>query len=374
MAQITKEGNLLLVGKDGRVIHDIIVPSYRAPDADYYKALEKRRQAAIKQAEEAFEAARDSLRDLLSVEETSMGEIKEAMRFIRDADVALQSARFAAKEVAQYAMVPLQMLTLNKYDRGRVNVGMFSGTPISLQDRYAIEQEPGSTPVKTAEPITDVLIVCYAEGDHGFMSSWFMKPLLYDGIEYNCAFQAIMVGMARKFDNDEEAERIMGESDPKDMALTWDTFEDKEDEKPITEEKWNKRLLKLITKVNKAKFKNSKLAQKLANTGSTAIGYVPPENPSDDYQGTGIPLDDPDAYQPRKWTGSNVYGQVLEQIRLKALTALAEVRAKSKKKAKAPVPEVPTAEAPAAADAAEAADAPAAEVPLIEIAAEEALV
>jgi hypothetical protein len=63
------------------------------------------------------------------------------------------------------------------------------------------------------------------------------------------------------------------------------------------------------------KFENLKLAEKLAATGTKQIGYVPPENDKDTFQGTGLPFDDERSYQPHEWTGENLYGQVLEQIR-----------------------------------------------------------
>jgi predicted NAD-dependent protein-ADP-ribosyltransferase YbiA (DUF1768 family) len=150
-----------------------------------------------------------------------------------------------------------------------------------------------------------------------------------------------MAEMARKYENDEEVERIMETSYPQEMILQWDTFENKEDDEPITEKKWTKRLQKCIIKVNQAKFSNKKLAKRLAATGSMPIGYIPPENPTDQYQGTGLPFDDPNAYQPRKWPGSNVYGQVLEQIRTEAIGVL-----KARKTATAAPAPVPKATVP----------------------------
>jgi ribA/ribD-fused uncharacterized protein len=201
-----------------------------------------------------------------------------------------------------------------------------------------VEEEEGG-PTKGEEEadeesgVSEVILVSFAEGDHDFLSSWFMYSFEYKGETYCCAFQAIMAEMARKYDNEEEAARIMETSDPEEMILHWDTFENKEDDEPITEKKWNKRLQKIIIKVNQVKFSNKKLAKRLAATGSMPIGYIPPENPTDEYQGTGLPFDDPNAYQPRKWPGSNVYGQVLEQIRAGLIAALGS--AKSAKVAKA---------------------------------------
>jgi len=332
-AQINGDGVLILKSVKGKdvikVIDEITIPYYSEPDATRLEALEKQHLSKIKRAEEAFEAARDVLRDLMSTG-GSTADIKGAMAEIQNADVLLQTARFAQTQLTYYSGVPLALLTMDKYDNGKVDAGAFEGRPITLQERYAVEGAEGGPLGEGAEEadeaegsgVSEVILVSFAEGDHDFLSSWFMYSFEYNGETYCCAFQAIMAEMARKYENDEEVARIMETTDPQEMILQWDTFENKEDDEPITEKKWNKRLQKCIIKVNQAKFSNKKLAKRLAATGSMPIGYIPPENPTDQYQGTGLPFDDPNAYQPRKWPGSNVYGQVLEQIRTEAIGAL----------------------------------------------------
>jgi ribA/ribD-fused uncharacterized protein len=343
-AQINGDGVLILKaikGKDIKVVDEITIPYYSEPDAARLEAIEKKRLAKIKRAEEGFEAARDVLRDVISTG-GSHDDIKVAMQSIENADVLLQSARFAQKQLTYYANIPVALLTMDKYDMGKIDAGAFEGKPLPLQERYAVEEAEGGPTEAEADAeaeekaVQDVILVSFAEGDHDFLSSWYMYSFEYNGETYCCAFQAIMAEMARKYDNEEEATRIMDTTDPQEMILQWDTFENKEDEEPITEKKWNKRLQKIIIKVNQVKFSNKKLAKRLAATGSMKIGYIPPENPSDEYQGTGLPFDDPNAYQPRKWTGSNVYGQVLEQIRTGVVAALGpETAAKAVKAVKA---------------------------------------
>jgi ribA/ribD-fused uncharacterized protein len=324
-------------------VDEITIPYYSEPDATRLEALEKQRLFKIKKAEQAFEAARDILRDLLSTG-ASHDDIKGAMLGIENADLLLQTARFANKQLTYYSGVPLALLTMDKYDNGKMDAGAFEGSPLTLQERYAVEGiDGGPTGEEEGEggeaEVPDVILVSFAEGDHDFLSSWYMNPLEYNGETYCCAFQAIMADMARKYENDEEVARIMETTDPQEMILQWDTFENKEDDEPITEKKWNKRLQKCIIKVNQAKFSNKKLAKRLAATGSMPIGYIPPENPTDEYQGTGLPFDDPNAYQPRKWPGSNVYGQVLEQIRTEAIGVLGTAKsAKASKSVAAPKP------------------------------------
>ena len=184
---------------------------------------------------------------------------------------------------------------------------------------------------KLGEPTPDVILVSYAEDNetHGFMSSWFKKEFTFNEREYSCAFQAIMSEMARVFGNDIEADRIISEDNPENMVLFWDRLEVGEGKEPITQVKWNKQLAKIIKKVNLEKFKNVKMAQLLAATGTKQIGYVPPENDKDTFQGTGLPFDDEKAYDPSAWIGQNTYGKILEEVRDKVIEAIKKRKTKS---------------------------------------------
>ena len=330
LAQITKKGELVLLDKKSKVIYQITVPSYRDPKQEEHETILKRRQAAIKKAEVAFEVARDSLRALYKIESSSFEEIKEAMRLVHDADLMLQTARFAEKNLTSY-YIPLAMLTLDPHDSGRANAGAFTTTSMTLQQRYAVEEIGGTDAVKPGEKMPELILVSYPEGKHGFMSSWFMKEFSYHRRTYSCAFQAIMSEMARKFGNDEEADMIVDEDNPENMVLFWDKLEVGEGEEPITQEKWNERLGKIIMKVNLKKFENLKLATRLADTGNQPIGYVPPENDKDTFQGTGLPFDNEKSYQPLEWIGQNIYGKALEEIRKVIQEKLGPVKEKKKK-------------------------------------------
>jgi ribA/ribD-fused uncharacterized protein len=345
LATITKNGTFILRKKEDskkeagkiiyKVLHQISVPSYRDPTQEEHAAIEKRRIAAIKTAEEAFEIARDSLRTLYKMD-TTFEQIKEAMRLVREADLKLQSARFAETELTPYT-IPLALLTLEKQDSGIAIAGGFAGTPMTLQQRYAVEEVGGiaEEEPKLGERTPTVILVSFAEEDedHGFMSSWYKKEFVFDTRSYSCAFQAIMSEMARAFGNAEEADRIMSEEDPNEMVLLWDKVEVGEGKEPITEETWNTQLAEIIEKVNMEKFKNAKMAQLLAATGTKKIGYIPPENDKDMFQGTGLPFDDEKAYQPPAWIGKNIYGNVLEKVRIKAIKAIKKSEAKKTKSA-----------------------------------------
>jgi len=372
-AQVTPEGILILLATDGKVKFEIPPVSYREPEAADHEEIEAKRNELIEEAQMAFEEARQTLREL-SKRKSSHEDIKEAMRLVTEADQALQEARFVTKGAKLYKTTVANLL-FDKYAKGSLVVKAFEGEPMTLQERYAILDVEGEMPKESAKPSPDVILVSYPEGDHDFMSLWYMKSFEYEKVKYICAYQAVMAGLARKFENEEEVSRILAERDPKQMVLRWDTFETKEEE-PITEEKWNNRLERILLKVHRAKFSNSKLAKKLADTGSMRIGYIDPDQPTETFQGIGIPFDDVEqrAYQRYKWVGENIVGQVLEKVRMEVLTALAPAEKPKKGKVeKKSAPEEADAPPPAATEVA-AAPPPAvtevAEAPPTEVVAE----
>ena len=92
------------------------------------------------------------------------------------------------------------------------------------------------------------------------------------------------------------------------------------------------------------------MANLLAATGTKQIGYIPPENDKDMFQGTGLPFDNEKAYQPSAWIGKNTYGKVLEEVRAKAIEAIKKSEAKKTKSAPVvPAPKLAINTAPVAA-------------------------
>jgi len=313
LATIEKDGTLVLKNKNGEIVDTIAPHTYETPDADYHEAIEKKRLKEIKKTEKDYE---DAMTVLRNTDRSDRGEYKEAMRLVEVADLRLQQARFPYKHVFVAWPTLMKNLVFDRSESKR-SAYCFVGEPMTLQQRYAIEVD-GVTALKanaeerkTRIQDVDIILVGFAEGPHKYLSSWYMRKMDYRKRTYICAYQAIMAEMARKFDDYARVERILGASDPQDMTITWDQVEG------ATEKKWKEKLEKLIRKVNRAKFMGSKkMSEALLATGEKHIGYIPPENVKDHFQGIGYGLDEDKAYKRSSWRKhGNRYGKALERIR-----------------------------------------------------------
>ena len=312
LATFGKDGTMTLISKEGKPLYTIKPPSYHEPEPEDHEKVDAWRLKHIKSAETLFESAKQTLREAVAAGR----HVKSAQRMALEADQALQQARFATKGTQYYKSVVMnQLLFDNKYDTHRTEVVAFVSTPMTSQQRYAVQDIPGEEEEEasaSAESVeTDFILFEKPVGDHDFLSSWYMQKFKYKGIKYRCAFQAIMAELARKFGDDDLAETVMEARDPEDMVVTWDELEG------TTERDWKQKLKKLILKVNRAKFEDETLADQLVATGDKHLGCIPPEDDTDDYQGIGRSFDDPKARRRDKWKkGGNQYGKALEQIRM----------------------------------------------------------
>jgi len=328
LAFFEKNGTMTLMGKDGTLIRKVVPFSYREPTSEEHEILDKWRKKQIIKTEKAFEDAKQILREAQGSDKN----VKRAQRLALEADLALQEARFATKGVAYYKKAVMnQLLFENPSDVHKTEAFAFVSTPMTSQQRYAVQEEPGEEKEESSEdkPESDVILFQFAEGPYDFLSSWYMQKFKYKGIRYRCAYQAILAELARKFGDDEKAEEIMEATNPEDMELTWDDLDE------ATEREWRQRLKKLILKVNRAKFAKEDLAERLIATGDKHLGCIPPENELDDYQGIGRGFSDPKAWRREKWKkGGNFYGKIVEQIRNELIVAKNPSMKRPVKKAK----------------------------------------
>jgi len=330
LATFEADGSMRLTNKAGEMIKGFPIEarSYHEPEADIHERIDKQRIRAIKEAETAFEVARTALRSTSG----TPSDRKAAQRAVREADEELQMVRYATKGLAFYESLFYSQLLFEEGDaKKKTDAFGFVGTPMTSQQRYAVEDAPGEPKAEGEEKAKkghvgdlDIILFSMPDGPYDFLSSWYKQKLKYKGIRYNCAFQAIMAEMARKFGDDEKAEEVMAARDPGDMILTFDQFEDAE------EADWRRRLESLVMKVNRVKFEKEELRDQLLETGAKYLGCSPPENPTDTFLGIGRGLDEEKAYRRKYWKGKNKYGKALEQIR-NELVAIASPKPKKKK-------------------------------------------
>jgi ribA/ribD-fused uncharacterized protein len=333
-------GDLVTKDRSGAVIATITIPNYRPPTEAEVATMETDRLERIKVAQEAFEAARRTMRTM--VEEGLPSNIRRAMAAVAIADTRLQAARYAARYI-DYTIGAYEVREIDMEDPRNtaktVNPGLVTGkrepiehylfraTPFSPQDLFCRVATPeevaagagaataATTAARTAKKRT-VLLISQPTGDTGFMSSWYPSMIRCRGNTYRTAYQAILGELAIVFNEEEAAREIQRTRDVTEISFTL------EDAEEATEESWNRELDALLLEVNRDKFGGSpERADLLIGTGSAVLGYVPPEDPTDAFQGIGLDVDNPDAMNFKRWTGQNKFGIALGVVRKELLNA-----------------------------------------------------
>ena len=134
-------------------------------------------------------------------------------------------------------------------------------------------------------------------------------PCLFeiDGIKFNCSEQCMMYGKAKLFNDDEIAEKILGESSPRKIKAYGRKVKDFDDKT------WTENRVAIVHRALKAKFgQNPDLLETLFKTGNTLLVEA---SPSDKIWGIGLSQDNPLALNKSTWKGLNLLGQILTDVR-----------------------------------------------------------
>ena len=333
-------GDLVTKDKSGTVIATIKIPTYRSPTEAELATMESDRLEEIKTAQEAFEAAKRTMRSMIA--EGITGNIRRAMADVSRADTRLQTARYAERYI-DYCVGCYEVREVDMEDsrntsktvtpglvtgkREPIEHFLFRATPFSPQNiwcRVATPEEAaagagagaGAVATATAPKARTILLISEPTGDTGFMSSYYPSMVMCRGRTYRTAYQAILGELAIVFNEPDVAEDIRTTRDVTEISYTV------EDAEEATEEAWNRELETLLLEVNRDKFSRSpERADLLINTGRAILGYVPPEDPTDTFQGIGLDVDNPDAMNYRRWIGQNKFGTALGVIRKELLEA-----------------------------------------------------
>lgn len=148
----------------------------------------------------------------------------------------------------------------------------------------------------------------------GPLSQWQESFFTLDGIEYNCAEQAMMAGKARLFEDEQTLEMIMDSDDPathKALGRVVNCFDVdiwQEDEENGFPRCWN-----IVWRANMAKFSQNKwLLDELLATKGTSLAEASPE---DRIWGIGLRAKGASARDRSNWRGMNWLGEVLTNVR-----------------------------------------------------------
>lgn len=322
------DGNLTTLNKEGTVIKTIALPNYRSPTQEEYDEMEKTRIEAIAVANREYEDARKELRELNSRPDTLESEILRINRKVIEADIKLQSVRFPLKYVGVDDGIQISKIDFDQLNEKRKYPYEFyflQERPFTLQEQYVRIGRAAEKPLISvaeanamAAAMTAPPVILFANPDtneYGYLSLNWAVELEFNGTMYNSATQALAAELAKAFNDQDNLSKIMIADSPD--AINY-KLSDVPGDADINETKWNDLTKQLIFDINIAKFNQyPELAGRLLETKGARLGaYIPDDN----LLGIGISLDNIQSKNYINWTGQNLLGKALMDIRDKLQT------------------------------------------------------
>lgn len=143
--------------------------------------------------------------------------------------------------------------------------------------------------------------------DKSCFSQWYPSVFEVDGYTYQNAEQFMMAQKARLFKDDGIFEKILKAENPKEVKALGRLV------KNYNEEMWVEHRFEIVVQGNLAKFsQNLDLKQFLLNTSDSVIVEA---SPVDKIWGIGLATEDENAERPLLWSGLNLLGFALMDVR-----------------------------------------------------------
>lgn len=330
-----ENGNLVELNKEGSVTKTIPLPDYRPPTFEELDKMEQKRLEAIAVANKEFEDARRELRSALTNPEIPDSDVLRINRKVKEADIKLQNIRFPLHYIELDDGISINKIDFNKsYEKRKFTYPFFflKERPFILQEQYVRIGKVAAKPLvsvaelkATAEAVSVPVVILFQDpetNDYGFLSLKWTVELEFNGTMYNSAHQAISAELAKAFNDQEGLQRIMLADTPNEIVYRLDNVPGE-----ANETKWNDTTKQLLYDINIAKFNQyPELSARLLETKTAVLGaYVP----DDTLIGIGISLDSVQSKNPINWTGQNLLGKALMDIREKLKTdrEIAEAKA-----------------------------------------------
>jgi hypothetical protein len=322
------DGNLVELNKEGSVIKTYSLPNYRPPTYEEIDEMESKRIEEIAVANKEFEDARRELRNLGP--DTPDSDILRVNRKVKEADVRLQAIRFPLQYIEIEDRIPINKIDFDKTFEKRKFPYSFlflKERPFTLQQQYV---RIGKAPIKplisvaeakaAAEAANTSLVILFEDpqtNDYGFLSLKWTVEIEFNNTMYNSAKQAIAAELAKSFNDQENLQKIMLADTPEEVSYELDDVPGDENQA-----KWNENIKRLLYDVNIAKFNQyPELVTRLLETKTALLGaYIP----NDNLIGIGLSLDNIQSKNPINWTGQNLLGKALMDIREKFRSDLRE--------------------------------------------------
>ena len=148
----------------------------------------------------------------------------------------------------------------------------------------------------------------------GIYSQWHKAPMTIDKVEYNSCEQYMMHQKALLFGDNEIAELIMKETNPREQKKYGRMI------KNFDKSTWDKNCLAIVYEGNLAKFsQNADLKEKMLSTGNRIFVEA---SPLDNIWGIGLDENAKGIENPSYWLGLNLLGQALTIVKKEVQSTL----------------------------------------------------
>ncbi len=145
------------------------------------------------------------------------------------------------------------------------------------------------------------------ENENDYLSNWYASPFELDGIQFCCMEQYMMYRKAEMFRDEDAMAAILASEDPKEMKLLGRTV------KNFYIRMWDGRSQLVLFTGLMAKFtQNEELREKLLSTGDAILVEC---SPTEEKWGIAVALTDERRLNPDFWTGMNLLGYTLMEVR-----------------------------------------------------------
>ncbi len=318
------DGNLIERNKEGTVIKTIPIPTYRKPTFEEIDQMEQKRLQDIAIANKEFEDARTALNDEFQKPNRLDSNLIRLNRKVMEADIKLQNIRFPLKYISKEDSIKIRQLNFSNPNETRVYpypIAILKSSPFTLQEQYVrIGKEVRKPLISVAEAknVKSTPVILFSEpdtNDYGFLSLNWAVQIEFNSTMYHSAKQALLAEIAKRFNDQNNLSKIMISESPNEITYS---VQDVPGDKEINETKWNTFTKQLLYDVNLTKFNQySELKARLLQTQNSILGAY---QPNDNLIGIGISLDNINSKNPIYWTGQNLLGKALMEIRDKFRT------------------------------------------------------
>ena len=297
--------------EDGQyvVVKTIALPSYRPLTYEERDIMEQARQTAIAEATQVFETARRALYEVSRASDRNEETIKRLNRAVQDADYALHHTRFPLYGAIKEKSIPIRKLDPSQTDPRLLPypVLVAAAFPFSLQEYYVREGE-AVAPLQSVAEIQQqeepvILFSTPNANENGYLSLEWAVDLEFQGTMYHSATQAVYAEMAKVLGDDAVLRKIMLTESP--LMIHYEVTG--------SEAVWKENITRLLYEVNLHKFtRYPELQAMLRKTGTAVLGAY---FPNDVLLGIGLSMDREESKQMHHWTGENLLGKALMEVR-----------------------------------------------------------